>query len=928
MEIRNIAKWLSIFVTTTLLFSNFAFADVSLNGEVGAMDMDDAGNLHVVGTFHNAGGNAVLNGYAVLDAVTRQWRAPLDMLDVPPEVPNSLNNNSVYHKILAVSDSQVYIQTSTKFYKWNGSTWKTIMSWGSHGSIGNIVLLGNGDVAFNKFGNIFRIPNACEEWNCVVDMNLFNAKFITTDEYGVLYASPFSSRSHNIGGLTNSSANTGRSSRIARWNPGPFIGSWTQVRLATGSSMDIGSPSYFGFDNNRNIISRSASTLYQYQFVDAASYQTWSLTKPPSEQSMFSERYFQLDGKSFGVFDSREIFNLGASLYELVNTDWVEVIGFGSVDPDVDSVFPLNDTGVFIVFGDFAGHARIVDVANVMAQDDSYSADQSQVVSVPAPGVLANDDGFGLQVNLITQPTYGIVSLYADGSFLYTPNENYIGQDSFTYQAFNDLGVYSNAATVSFTVSPDSAIPVGTIISPQVGETVDGNHMISGTVSDAGGSGLSLVNIAIRDLQTYEWLDASGNGTVNWQVLSASLTNQTLNSADWSASIDFPAGLTGNFRIHVVPKDNAGNSSSSTFHNFTVSSSDSEAPTSTIISPGPSESIAGTHVVSGTSIDFGGSGLREVNIAIRSLQTFEWLDTNGNSTAGWQVIPATLLNQTNNSADWEASINFPANLKGNFRVHVVPIDNAGNSSSSSFQNFTVSDSDVITPAGIIVLPQANEAVNGVQVISGSATDAGGSGLLLVNLAIRNLQTFEWVDANGNSTAGWQTISTTLTNQTTDAADWTASINFPSSLTGNFRVHVVPKDNAGNSSSSTFINFAITNTDDETPTGVISSPESSEVVNGGHVISGSAADTGGSGLSSVNIAIRDLQSYEWLDAYGNSTIGWQVISSSLVNQTGDSADWSATIAFPANITGNFRIHVVPKDNAGNSSSATYTNFTVE
>src|SRR5690606_29967625 len=55
------------------------------------------------------------------------------------------------------------------------------------------------------------------------------------------------------------------------------------------------------------------------------------------------------------------------------------------------------------------------------AVDDSYSVAQDGVLTVPAPGVLDNDNGSGLTASLVDNVTGGVLNFNADGSFDYTP---------------------------------------------------------------------------------------------------------------------------------------------------------------------------------------------------------------------------------------------------------------------------------------------------------------------------------------------------------------------------------------------------------------------------------------------------------------------------------------------------------------------------
>lgn len=72
-----------------------------------------------------------------------------------------------------------------------------------------------------------------------------------------------------------------------------------------------------------------------------------------------------------------------------------------------------------------------------------------------AQGLLANDsdlDGDLLTAKLIGGVAFGTLTLNEDGSFVYTPNPYYLGDDHFTYQAY-DGKVYSTPAMVTITVS-------------------------------------------------------------------------------------------------------------------------------------------------------------------------------------------------------------------------------------------------------------------------------------------------------------------------------------------------------------------------------------------------------------------------------------------------------------------------------------------
>jgi hypothetical protein len=101
-----------------------------------------------------------------------------------------------------------------------------------------------------------------------------------------------------------------------------------------------------------------------------------------------------------------------------------------------------------------------------LAVSDAYSVNEDTTLNVnAASGVLANDtdpDGpFPLTAQLVTGPASGsLVTFNANGSFTYTPNPNFNGQDTFTYIARDGEGLASQPATVTITVNAVNDPPV------------------------------------------------------------------------------------------------------------------------------------------------------------------------------------------------------------------------------------------------------------------------------------------------------------------------------------------------------------------------------------------------------------------------------------------------------------------------------------
>jgi VCBS repeat-containing protein len=97
--------------------------------------------------------------------------------------------------------------------------------------------------------------------------------------------------------------------------------------------------------------------------------------------------------------------------------------------------------------------SQVVDTPPV-ATSDSYTLTVNTTLTVTAPGVLANDtdaESQTLTAVLDTDVLTGTLDLHADGSFVYTPPQDYTGVVTFTYHA-TDGYVNSNVVQVTLTV--------------------------------------------------------------------------------------------------------------------------------------------------------------------------------------------------------------------------------------------------------------------------------------------------------------------------------------------------------------------------------------------------------------------------------------------------------------------------------------------
>jgi len=89
--------------------------------------------------------------------------------------------------------------------------------------------------------------------------------------------------------------------------------------------------------------------------------------------------------------------------------------------------------------------------------DGPYTVLEDTLLSVAAPGILANDTDVDLNtltVDVVSPPAHFLTfTANPDGSFDYQAAANYFGADSFTYRVFDGTS-FSNTVTVSLVVTP------------------------------------------------------------------------------------------------------------------------------------------------------------------------------------------------------------------------------------------------------------------------------------------------------------------------------------------------------------------------------------------------------------------------------------------------------------------------------------------
>ena len=138
-----------------------------------------------------------------------------------------------------------------------------------------------------------------------------------------------------------------------------------------------------------------------------------------------------------------------ASRFHFVGSiDEVALFGKALTAAEVEDIYNLGDGGTSL---------RSATVPT--AAPDTFTTMIETDLNEAAPGVLANDSVSATQtVSLVTDVVSGTLTLNTDGSFLYSPDPGFTGDDTFTYK-WNDGAVDSNDAIATITVTAAPVVP-------------------------------------------------------------------------------------------------------------------------------------------------------------------------------------------------------------------------------------------------------------------------------------------------------------------------------------------------------------------------------------------------------------------------------------------------------------------------------------
>ena len=196
-----------------------------------------------------------------------------------------------------------------------------------------------------------------------------------------------------------------------------------------------------------------------------------------------------------------------------------------------------------------------------VAVDDSASGNEDTDIT---GNVLTNDsdvDGDPLTAALATGPSNGQVTVNPDGTFTYTPNQDFNGTDSFSYTLSDDEGG-TETATVTLTVAAVNDAPEANDDTASTTESAPVSVNLLGNDTDVENDTLTIVSANAEPVGTPFLVTSDGGrtGTVTVEASGATQLTFTPNDGSGPSFEDLAVGVTDTVTVsYLVTDGNGGN---------------------------------------------------------------------------------------------------------------------------------------------------------------------------------------------------------------------------------------------------------------------------------------------------------------------------------------------------------------------------------
>jgi hypothetical protein len=515
---------------------------------------------------------------------------------------------------------------------------------------------------------------------------------------------------------------------------------------------------------------------------------------------------------------------------------------------------------VYRAEADCSGEVDISTVTTVGADQTTFS-DLSPAEGTHCYFVRAYDiggespDSNHVLVTSDTQPPSGSITAPAFGSTLSTHSHlvpimlrsadaadgDGSGVASVEYFAqpllgsFASVGAPATSAPYDFAWLPaDGTYDLKAVITDNLGHTFE-TPVVSGVVVDGTPPAVTLSgvtdNAKVRGSLPLTAIAADGETSVQSVAFEyrqgSSGPFTTIGSPDASppygpVSFDTVAlGLAnGTYEVHALATDAAGNTFADTATNVLV---DNTVPTVTLSGVASNAKVHGSLSLSATAGDVGGSNVQSVAFEYRP------------GSSG----PFTAIGSPDTTAPY-GPVSFDTVAlglaNGTYEVHALATDGAGNTAVDTAANVLVDNTaPTVTLSGVA----STAKVHGSLSLSATAGDVGGSGLQSVAFEYRPGSSGPFMAIGSpDTTAPYGPVS--FDTVALGLAD------------GTYEIHALATDGAGNTAVNTATNVLVDNTQ---PTVTIGGVANNDKVRGTLQLSATAADTGGSGVATVQFGRR-------------------------------------------------------------------------
>ncbi|WP_338705501.1 tandem-95 repeat protein [Priestia aryabhattai] len=303
--------------------------------------------------------------------------------------------------------------------------------------------------------------------------------------------------------------------------------------------------------------------------------------------------------------------------------------------PDTFTVLISDPSGAFIVTNVFVTVTPVNDVPVVPNYEFVIDEDTSLNSQVVATDV----DGNPLTYGLLTGPVNGTVVVNPDGTYTYTPNENYNGVDSFSVVVSDGQGGTA-ISTITITILPVNDPPVGPDV---ITVTTFEESLVTGQIVATDPEG---------DPLTYTLQDLPTNGTavINQEGLFTYVPNENFAGNDtFTVRIADPTGqfIITNVFVIVIPVEQPP-----IVPNYSITALENQSVTGQVVGSDPNGDLLtyrlGTSPVNGsTTVNIDGSFIYSPNSNYVGPDLFTVIVEDSTGLTAVSIVNVTVIDVNN-----------------------------------------------------------------------------------------------------------------------------------------------------------------------------------------------------------------------------------------------------------------------------------------